>query len=559
MVSKHNTEHATGSVGSPAQTVVEMEHDYAALRQQIQLTWQAALTLGPVFTTNVDREVLWSAYLDNLPSQWRQHYNCHCCRRFIQAYGGLVAVNPTGKTIAAMWDAKSVAVPYQSAMLAMQTAVERARITGMWLASEPTWGTPTSPREGWSEEPWTHFAVEQPPARCFRHPAISPFQAMAVIKENYRTVVTSLQCFPPALLDTALQLLKAETLDRAERFIGPAQWLRDLHNRSMQTNNNRYQENLLWRAVAVAPDGFCHPRTSMVGNLLEDLESGAPLADVKQRFNLKVRDDNFQRSKAAPTEGNIQQAEKLFDRMGLQTALQRRYLRFEEIPEFVWRPVAPLVAEKRGVFGHLKTKGSIEVERHSLHIPKVTLTWAKFHRKVLPEAEAISFLVPSGKRGFVALTTAVDPEAAPILKWDHDTVRNPVAWYCYTAGSTAQQWHLIPGRTVAVTGITALPNIWGDTPRPELGEGVILLLQGARDQPDCGHPGLFSENLRSELHPVRATIEAFCLTAHPEGTEEATACGYDIRAGQNGGRLIDVHLLVAANSRWTEYRLDRWD
>lgn len=38
---------------------------------------------GPLFTTNVPGQVLWDAFLSNLPAEGRQHYNCNCCRHFV--------------------------------------------------------------------------------------------------------------------------------------------------------------------------------------------------------------------------------------------------------------------------------------------------------------------------------------------------------------------------------------------------------------------------------------------------------------------------------------------
>ena len=133
------------------------------------------------------------------------------------------------------------------------------------------------------------------------------------------------------------------------------------------------------------------------------------------------------------------------------------------------------------------------------------MTWVKFAATVLPDAERLEFRVPD-KGNFIALTTAAHPDAPPILKWDRPARRNPVAWYLYPNHSLATQWGLKAGWR-EVTAVAPLPTLWGDTPMPFLGEGVVLVLEGAADTLNPGN-ALFPSFLREELHGVRAVIEA---------------------------------------------------
>jgi len=48
----------------------------------------------PLFTTDVDQDELWLAYLSGFPNaDDRQHHTCHACRQFIQRFGGLVTID----------------------------------------------------------------------------------------------------------------------------------------------------------------------------------------------------------------------------------------------------------------------------------------------------------------------------------------------------------------------------------------------------------------------------------------------------------------------------------
>src|SRR5262249_16422363 len=144
----------------------------------------------------------------------------------------------------------------------------------------------------------------------------------------------------------------------------------------------RTRENLLWLAVATAPAGFCHVRSSVVGSLLEDIQDGKPFDAVKRAFDEKMSPLQYQRPTAPPSDGNIKQAEEPGAKPGSAGALRRRYARLEDL-QTIWRPFAEPEATPDGVFGHLREK-----KRDApLRATGSTMTWEKFARTVLPNAE----------------------------------------------------------------------------------------------------------------------------------------------------------------------------
>ena len=48
----------------------------------------------PLFTTNVNN--LYEIFLSGLPEEAKQHYNCRCCRRFVDRFGGIVTITEAG-------------------------------------------------------------------------------------------------------------------------------------------------------------------------------------------------------------------------------------------------------------------------------------------------------------------------------------------------------------------------------------------------------------------------------------------------------------------------------
>ena len=68
---------------------------------------------------------------------------------------------------------------------------------------------------------------------------------------------------------------------------------------------------MIWAAVASAPAGWCHVKSSIVGSLLDDIKSGMSFVTIQNRWEMKLDPTRYLRPQAAPDAGNIQQAEKV--------------------------------------------------------------------------------------------------------------------------------------------------------------------------------------------------------------------------------------------------------
>lgn len=512
----------------------DTEHGYEELLADMQLAARN------VFTT--DASNLFDLYLENIPAEHRQHYNCHACKRFIETYGGLVTIDPEGRILPAV---RFSTVPgfFIPAVFAMIKAVENATVTGVFYSSKEVWGTPESGG-------FHHFSVKSP--NVFTHSLKSASQMMAEKKEDFNILYRSLNEFSLDTIEQAITLLKTDALYRAEKCLGVAEWFKELKEKFTSTRNHRFKLNVIWSAVASAPPGWCHIRNTMIGTLLEDLQAGMGFETVSSRFAEKMHPLQYQRPQAAPSAGNIAQAEKLVEKLGIAASLRRRFARLEEI-QALWKPVEKPVAGT-GVFSHLIPKGKEETK--SLTLPSVNMTWSKFESTVLPTADRVEFWVPTGKTNFTALVTAVDPDAPPILQWDSLEQRNPVSWYLYSGGSSAIQWNITAKLWWKVTAICLKPSMWGDKPLEHQGKGVVFLLQGAKDSYyERSGSAIFPETLKNELREVRATIEAYSKHAVLEGYGEATACGVSLHAGSNWDALFRV----TTGNVQAVYKLDRWD
>lgn len=90
---------------------------------------------GPVFTTDANQYEVWGLWLNSLPADRRQTYNCSCCRHFIYKYGGLVTIDEEGSIDPLLWMADLGSVPefFKTAVLKADYAVSKAKVTGVFL------------------------------------------------------------------------------------------------------------------------------------------------------------------------------------------------------------------------------------------------------------------------------------------------------------------------------------------------------------------------------------------------------------------------------------------
>lgn len=539
---------AAASEHNHSGNATDAEYDSYLLRMQRRYVERTAGGANPVFTTSAgDDDELFATYLEAFPAEQKQFHNCSACRRFVKTYGSLVVIADDGTFQSAVFDAEDAPELYHAPIQAILRRVRRSVVTGVFLCKETVWGQPET-------GVWRHMAVT--PASAFRSALLTPFQAMAAKREDWNTVARALADFSADHVGTAVRLLKMDSLYRSEKVLGAAEWLSSLHSARAAARPGQHRENVLWRAIASAPAGFCHPRSSMIGSLLEDIAAGMDFDSVSRRFAAKMHPLQYQRPTAAPSSAAIMAAEKLFVSMGLEPSLHRRFARLDDLVA-VWRPADAKEAATAApsIFGHLTTKESAPVLQ-TLGVPMVTMTWEKFARTILPTAEQIEVMAPA-RGNYTALVTAANADAPPIIQWDMPEQRNPVSSYVYHGGSLASQWGLTGGTYTKVTAVVLQPHMW-HTPEKfaHHHRAVHLILAGAKDSRKSGI-ALFPEIIKGDLHGVRGVIEAFSKQAELSGLEEASACGLCFGAGEKS--WTDAVLRVTSGGYRSAIRLDRWD
>jgi hypothetical protein len=512
----------------------------------VKSTLDRSLTLagGVLFRVRPDGD-LYQIYLVSFedPAE-RQYHNCHCCRNFIQRYGSLALLRNDGTVVSALWDGGNLPDgDYRTAAYRMRRAVERGQVTDLFLWNEAQWGAPEA---GGFTHLWAAPAAEYRWARRDQ----TAGQAMAARREDRRTLEHALGAMPREIVARAVDMLGAGSLHRADKVLPMASFLLDAHDR-VAGRKGEQRNRILWRLVGEAAAGWCSPRGSVVGALVDDLRGGLSAESVARRHNERMDPLQYQRPSAPTSAGNVAQAERLFAELGLAPSLRRRFAAADELVH-LWAPPRGPATAQSGVFGHLLSSRPVGQVR--LTTSPVTMTFAKFRRDVMPQAIEIEARVPH--RGqFCALTTAVERDAPAILQWDSDECRNPFAWYVYANGSSASQWGLVAGQHVRVICMSEMPPAWTDRARwRDYGNSALLVLEGARDSMNASL-ALFPECLRPELHQVRRTIEAHSHSRKLELLED----GRQHAAGLRVGDGMPAELTVRTAAGTASYVIDRWE
>lgn len=578
-------------------TITEADEGYDLLERLI--ADRMASTPGPWFTT--DATGLWEAYLDGIPAEQRQHYTCRCCRNFIERYGGLAVIDDKGVHDPLVWTYDQVAkFPFfADSINSLGVVVKKAKVTGVFRSSEKMLGTPqtavslrtniyTGKTPKYAGHTWTHLHGLNPTP--YQATAVkNAGQAMAEKVEDYGVLCRGLADYSVAELTQAVRVLEADAVSRPEKTLGIASWFLGLQKQIQSLPGWRPHSiprgtfNLIWRAVATAPLGFCHVRNTVLATLLDDVKAGLPFDTISHKWQQKMHPLQYQRPQAAPSGGQLDAAEALVKKLGLERSLLRRYATLDDVLAKVWTPqTLPQRRPEEGVFSRLRRDKTPQ----PVQLPEKVLTLEKFLKlltdhQVTQPVLTMEVLMPT-HGPYYGLVTATDPTAPPIIQWDGLTEkaqeiiqpfwpgqksvlgkieelpipRNPATWYFYHSGSYAASWGLVGNTWTKVNAVFQAPHQWQ---RPDLfthqPQNLFFALEGAKDSRNDVGLGLFPEMLKTELREIRAVVEAHSKTSTLSSKEKGNANGIAVQKGLP----CNLQVRVTTCEGPALYRIDRWE
>lgn len=518
-----------------------------------------AMREGLIFTTDLPNNVLWSAYIHSIPDEQRQHYTCHACRDFIVRYGALVTVSAGGVIESLCWREEDMAIEspvtrtLASAWSHMRRFVQASAITGPWASAQRDLGDVRD------ASGWEHLSLTNPVRWDLGAEHAAQWRASRI--NAFDSIRTAVREWPIETIALATEMVTNGSLNRSEKVEAQARWLHSVASVWRAVKGKDRKDNVIWRAITEAPEGYLHPRTSMIGTLCDDLVANpGDIEGVRARFNAKVQPDRYQRPTADLKPQQIDRANAKVVEMGLEPSFARRYARREELPEsaWAWRKPADPVRPVAGFFDGLRPSPVETIRVTNSPSSPIEMSVQKFVRDVLPTAARLSVNVLPVDN-FYAITTSANSGAASLWQWGH-----PFAHYTYTRGSYASQWGLRAGWH-EITGITLAPSKWGGEPMEHIEDAYICLISQARAKEEAT-ACLFPEWLRADLRELREVIHAYGTREQVTGADQGNVIGVAIT---KAALVIATPITKAAHTREirvtntdgisTYYRLVVWE
>lgn len=372
------------------------------------------------------RNAFAEAYLASFPEGTDPMYitntehNCSCCKNFVRHMGNLIAI-VDGK-VQTVWDIEGASAPYDVVAKAMADFVRTQPITGIFRTKERSYGAEQTLQKveivdakgnkTVSSKRWNHFHGQV----ADRHWNASPGEAKGEFSAGLQVLGRGLDTLNEEAFETVIGLIENGTLYRGEEHLKAI--------RSFQKAQKEYlslgtggRSLFLW-SNATAP--FARFRNTVIGTLLEDLSEGKDLEHAVRSFETKVAPTNYKRPTALITPGMVKQAMTTIGNLGLETALQRRFARAEDmsVNNVLWVN-NPTKRKMKGGIEDLLMDAAVNKMVSSDNATDITID--EFMKTVLPQATDIDIMLSgSHLSNFVSLTAPQHEDSKRMFKWNNN-------------------------------------------------------------------------------------------------------------------------------------------
>ena len=374
-----------------------------------------------LFRVDISKDLLWDTYLSSFPEgtnpifRERTEHDCQCCKQFIRAVGGMVAIID-GK-IVSIWDV-TIDGGYQVVADALSKVVKSRSIANIFLHIEKKVGTEKNNQRLDSGEilTWNHFYVVLPDALVMKGKDIGP--KLSDSRSTKDVFERSLKELSVDALDTVLELIDQKSLYRGEEHRFAVNAFRN-QKVAYEKLSDEEKTVFVWTKLGLPPS-VTRFRNTVIGTLVSDISGGTELDAAVRMFESKVAPMNYKRPTAVITKSMIDSARKKVEELGFTSALSRRYARIEDITINNIR-FADREAKKRmsaDVFDELSSQAAVKVQSLD-KVEEVSID--TFIDTILPKATTVEVMFENKHAGnLVSLVAPTDPESKGMFKWGNN-------------------------------------------------------------------------------------------------------------------------------------------
>ena len=526
-----------------SRSAVQVEDGWSTLRSAVKNRINSATTYSnknKIFLYHVNirsAEKLHRIFLNNLPDNIRQYYNCNACLGFISRFGDLVYVEEDGSLHSLIWDIPEYSMgPFKDSITAMREAVENGNIRCVFSFNENSTfmkiegGLCKLGMEGTGQ--WTHFYGKLGPDVI-----IPEYIKEDEFRDRINVSRETLNRWKTSTIMTVIGICEGRRLSNSDKVKDRCEALLRIQKMYQTDTNRNSRIDIFWKNHTL----LYHMKGSSIGSLLSDIEDGVSTEYAIDRYNEKVDPISYKRSKSLPSDATIKEAEKIIAELGAENSLKRRFALLSDIPKFLWKPSDKKSEDKpsyrEGIFSKVKSKSDAMNEFTPVVNDGGTISIHTFITKTIKDANKIEILTPSHDN-YCAHVTAVDMDAPCIIKYDSKEQRNPITQYVYQGGSDCYGWN-VHGRTyVECVGIANYPK---DMYKDGISDHAITFYLVDAYDLNNNNLALFSDDLIDELYPVRKVIEAYSGSEALEVKKKKKACGLSVVMGSQDRIIAKVY------------------
>lgn len=422
----------------------------------------ASMTEGTaqLFEVDIDKDKLWSLYLDSFPPDQNQIYrertwhDCSCCRHFIKSLGNIVAIKD-GKVIS-LWDFDVEGdETYEPSIKAMRKYIHTCTISDVFLSKERRFGTPSNKelRDG-KINTYDHFYADIPTRFVW---GSSKQDKQAELRDTRNVFKRSLDEISAEAVNIVLELISQNSLYRGEehkavldRFAG----YKALYDRL----NDAQKEIFAWEKVAEVGMAVGRIRNHAIGTLLTDISQGIDLDEAVRRYEAMVAPANYKRPKAIFTQKMLNEAKQAISDLGYMDSLKRRYAVLDDITVnnilFSNRDAAKRIAGA-DIFDEMAASIPVNPKKFN-KVEEISID--NFIANVLPTAQELELLFEGKFAGnMVSLIAPENKDSKSMFKWN-----NNFCW-AYSGNVTDSMKERVKAAGGSVTGDLRFSIQWNES------------------------------------------------------------------------------------------------
>lgn len=413
-----------------------------------------------LFEVEVDKDKLWSLYLDSFPTnknpiyRERTEHDCSCCRHFIKSLGNVVAIKD-GKVIS-IWDFNVDGDDtYESSIKAMREYIHSCRISDVYLTKERRIGTSTNKElcEG-NIINYDHFYADIPTKYLW---GSSKSEKQAELRDTRNVFKRSLDEISAEAVNIVLELISQNSLYKGEEHKSVLEKFAG-YKAIYDTLSSSQKEIYTWEKSAEAGMAVGRIRNHSIGTLLTDITEGVELDEAVRRYEAMVAPSNYKRPKAIFTQRMLNEAKQAISDLGYMDSLSRRYATLDDITVnnilFSNRDAAKRITGA-DVFDEMSASLPINAKKFN-KVEEIGIE--AFISNVLPTVQELELLFEGRMMpNMVSLIAPENKDSKTMFKWN-----NNFCW-AYTGNVTDSMKERVKAAGGSVTGDLRFSIQWNES------------------------------------------------------------------------------------------------